>query len=200
MAGIVRTIKFEADLDQKFGAWIESIPGGEGLHRCIQCGTCSATCPLSIFMDYTPRRLINMARAGFRKEVLGSMTPWLCASCYSCTVDCPQLIKVTDIMYALKRQALLEGVTPRGLPVSVLAREFYRMVRYLGRTTESYLVVVLFLKTSLLKLIGMGPLGLKLFLTGRMCLLPESVRNRGQVRAILDNVRKADAPRKVPTP
>ena len=77
---IERTIKYEAELDHQFAVDIAGKPGGEQLYSCIQCGTCSATCPLSIYMDYTPRRIVAMTRAGFKEEVLNSFTIWLCSS------------------------------------------------------------------------------------------------------------------------
>ena len=53
-----------------------------------------------------------MVRAGMKREVLESLTPWVCASCYQCTVSCPAGIAITEIMYALKRLAGREGITP----------------------------------------------------------------------------------------
>ena len=104
-----RLIKYESELDQGFGAEIAHLAHGEKFYTCIQCGTCSATCPVSHFMDFTPRRIIAMVRAGFKEEVLRSFTIWLCSSCYSCTADCPREIKITDVMYALKQLAIKEG-------------------------------------------------------------------------------------------
>ncbi len=37
---------------------------GNPLTTCIQCGTCSGTCPLSLYMDFTPRRIIALVRTG----------------------------------------------------------------------------------------------------------------------------------------
>ncbi len=89
-----RLIKYEGELDQGFAAEIARLAHGEKFYTCIQCGTCSATCPVSHFMDFTPPRIIAMVRAGFREEVLRSFTIWLCASCYSCTVDCPAKLRL----------------------------------------------------------------------------------------------------------
>ena len=86
--GVVRRIKYEHELDHNFGEEIASHAYGERLMSCIQCGTCSATCPVSHYMDYTPRKVIAMTREGFKEEVLNSLTIWLCASCYSCMVQC----------------------------------------------------------------------------------------------------------------
>ena len=81
-----REIKYESELDKDFAHWITSLPAGEKMKECIQCGTCSGSCPVSVYMDYTPREIIAMARMGFKEEVLKSYTIWLCASCYACTV------------------------------------------------------------------------------------------------------------------
>lgn len=63
-------------------------------------------------MDVTPRRLMAMTNAGFKKGVLSSFTIWLCASCYSCSMNCPKEIIMTDVMYTLKRQAIEERIQP----------------------------------------------------------------------------------------
>jgi len=49
-----------------------SIPGGEGVLWCAQCGLCSASCPNVAQMDYSPRKIIALIRAGKRNEVLSS--------------------------------------------------------------------------------------------------------------------------------
>ena len=179
-------IKYEAERDQDFAQWATQETGGENLRHCIQCGICSATCPLALYMDYTPRRLINLAREGFKKEVLSSFTIWLCSSCYSCRVECPKKIQVTDIMYLLKRRAIQDGVYPRRFPIPVLAREFGRMVFMFGRVNETLLVIDLFLRTNWFKFLSMTGLGLNLMRTGRMSFLPEHIKRRGELRKVLD--------------
>lgn len=115
MEAIQRTVKYEADLSPQFSEEIRHLPGGETLWQCIQCGLCSASCPLSIYMDYTPRRIMAMTREGFKEEVLQSKTIWLCASCYACTVFCPQQVEITHIMYHLKQMAIREKRYPLSL-------------------------------------------------------------------------------------
>ncbi|MFA6002990.1 MAG: 4Fe-4S dicluster domain-containing protein [Elusimicrobiota bacterium] len=178
-------IKYESERDQDFARWITSQTGGENLRHCIQCGVCSATCPLSLYMDYTPRRLINLAREGFKKEVLSSFTIWLCASCYACRVECPKKIQVTDIMYLLKRRAIEEGVYPRRFPIPILAKEFGRMIFTWGRVNETLLVIDLFLRTNWFKFLSMTGLGINLLRTGRMSFLPDTIHRRTELRKIL---------------
>lgn len=186
---VKQMIKYEADLDKEFAQWTSNLVGGEKLRQCLQCGLCSATCPMSLYMDYTPRRLMHLAREGFKDEVLKSFTIWLCASCYACSVECPKQIKLTDVMYAFKRRAIQEGIYPNhrfGVPV--LAREFYNMVRSRGRTTETWLVVLLFLKTNPLRFLGMVRLGIGMLRTGRFSFLPESIKRRKELQTMLDAV------------
>ena len=180
--------RYAEDVNQAFPVEIMAKPGGEALRDCIQCGTCSGTCPMSVYMDLTPRRVIALTRAGLERDVLQSATPWLCASCYECQVRCPREIKVTDIMYALKRRAIEKGKYPKKFPIPVLARAFYNMVASRGRNSESWLVVELMLRTNPLGLLKMAPLGLKLMKAGRMVFTLERIEKVEQLKKVLDAV------------
>jgi heterodisulfide reductase subunit C len=188
MMRIKRTIKYEGDRVRGFGKEIQSVPGCERLQSCIQCGTCSGTCPLSIYMDFSPRQVVALVRADFKHEVLRSQTIWLCASCYACTTECPRQIRITDIMYALKQRAIQEGIYPRHFPIPVLAKEFYKMVRRRGRITEMVLVIRLFFKTDWIGALGMWRLGLGVFRTGRFEIRPEHIERRAELAAMLASV------------
>jgi len=95
------------ELDFEFGE--EITPHLEELRTCIQCGTCSASCPTAYAMDYTPRQLWRLMLLGLEEEVLNSRTFWLCTTCACCTVRCPRGILLTDTMLALKSYALKRG-------------------------------------------------------------------------------------------
>jgi quinone-modifying oxidoreductase, subunit QmoC len=194
MKQIVRRIKFESELDLDFGERVAEKAYGQKLLSCIQCGTCSATCPLAHYMDYTPRKIIAMTREGFKGEVLNSLTIWLCASCYSCYVQCPRQIHITDVMYALKREAIQMGFHPKRLPIPILAQEFYKRVLKDGRNTESWLLISLYLRTNPFKMFKEAILGLKLFLRGRLTIGNEHVKRRDQIHAILEREEGGQQP------
>ncbi|MDD3732657.1 MAG: 4Fe-4S dicluster domain-containing protein [candidate division Zixibacteria bacterium] len=185
-----RKIRYESELDPDFASEIASIPGGDKLYSCIQCGTCSGMCPLSPYMDYTPRQIIAMIRAGFKGEVLSSYTTWLCASCYSCTVECPKEIKLTDIMYAAKRLAIRGKVYPKRFPTPVLAGEFFKAVEKYGRSSESWVLVNLFMKTNPLKVFKQMGLGLRLWSQGRLSPKREAIKRRDELKSILKVLEK----------
>jgi quinone-modifying oxidoreductase subunit QmoC len=183
-----RRVRRQSQLDATFADELLGIPGADKLRECIQCGTCTAVCPLSAYMDHTPRRLIAMTRAGMKDDVLGSRSIWVCASCYACTVECPKQIPITDVMHALKRMAIREGKHPKRFPTAVLAREFTGLVDKWGRNTESRLAMKLYLRTRPSRLLWEAPLGGRLMRRGRMGLGRDSIRQRAQLRTILRSV------------
>ncbi len=179
-------IKLEENLDKNFGKKIAEMAHGEKLFGCIQCGNCSAACPMSIYMDYTPRKIIAMVRAGFRQEVLSNRTIWLCASCYQCTVECPKGIKITDVMYALKREAIENKIYPKNFPVPILAKAFFSEVKRAGRISEASLLINYYLRYNIFKMLGYSSLGMKLFFKGRLSLFEKGMKNKKNLHALLN--------------
>ncbi len=180
----------QMELDPVFAERMTRKAWGENLRRCIQCGTCTGTCPLSEYMDYGPRKIIAMVRAGNKKDVLKCKTIWLCASCYECAVECPKEIKITDVMYALKQQALLEGKSPKKLPVPVLDREFFNIVKKRGRNHEMWLIAITILKTNWLIGLGLATMGIKLMAQGRLPIFDKAIEvgtgKKGDLKKIMD--------------
>ena len=160
---------------------IYAIPGGEKVKECIQCGTCSASCPTSYAMDYTPREVIAALRAGMLDRVLKSNTIWLCASCYSCTVRCPSGIKLTDMMYELKRLAIDFGLTQENAKAPIVAKLFVDMVNKNGRTAEIPLVSKFMLKTDPIGAVKMLPRAVKMFRLGRMTFTPHKIKGTAEL-------------------
>jgi quinone-modifying oxidoreductase subunit QmoC len=145
---------------------------------------------LSHHMDYTPRQIVAMIRAGFKSEVLTSYTMWLCASCYACTVECPKEIKITDVMYAAKRMAIREGIYPKRFPIPVLASEFFKSVEHSGRNSEAWLLMRLYMRTNPFAAFKQAGLGLRLWLRGRLGLKREAIERKDELRMILQTLEK----------
>lgn len=164
---------------------IEATPDGERLRTCLQCGTCSGSCPNGPDMDYTPRALFNMISAGMKEAVLSANTMWYCVSCYYCTVRCPQQIPITDIMYTLKQMAIREEYA-RDTDAPALARTFTNLVRKYGRSFEFGLASRFYLTQKPTKLLSMGSLGFSMLRSGRMSLKPKKIRQVRQLRAIIE--------------
>lgn len=86
-----------------------TVPGGEGVRLCLQCGACGGACPAADAMQHTPRELIALVQSGARVEALSSNAMRFCVSCYLCNETCPQGARPADIMLALEHLAARHG-------------------------------------------------------------------------------------------
>src|SRR5271157_6113154 len=79
----------------------------ENFRACIQCGVCSASCPMGGVMEYPPRKAVRMLLEGRFDEVVASNTPWLCVSCHTCSTRCPSQLKISDGLFPALRAAVI---------------------------------------------------------------------------------------------
>ncbi len=196
MSVVERQIRFESDRDLEFADEIRRMPGCELIDRCIQCATCSGVCPVSTYMELTPRRVIELTRRGFKKDVLNANTIWLCTSCYECQVECPKEIGITDVMYALKSKAIEAGIEPKHIGPPVLFKQYFGMVKRTGRMSETPLAVMTFLKSNPLAFWGMKSLGIRLLRTGRFSVKFERMPKPSAVQEVLSNASPIDGRRR----
>ena len=82
-------------------------PEGKEILTCLQCGMCSGTCPYGDVMDYPPRRMIAMMRAGMLEKVFTSDSLLSCVACYACMAKCPRGIRLTEILLPLMKEQTL---------------------------------------------------------------------------------------------
>ena len=115
----------------------------EKVNACIQCGTCSASCPNAFAMDFTPRHLWRLLQAGEIEAVLTSRSFSLCSTCYYCTLRCPRGLPLTDIMSALKQVSArqLPMLDPSGV---LFYQKFLESVRRHGRVREMEFMTLYF--------------------------------------------------------
>ncbi len=94
--------------DQDLVAVVEEL-SGQNLYACFQCGKCSASCPFTDEMDELPNQVIRRVQIG-DKRILSSRSPWVCASCLSCEVECPKGNDIPAIMEAIREINLRRNV------------------------------------------------------------------------------------------
>ena len=75
---------------------------GEDISICMQCGTCSAVCPMIDSMGMTTRHGMLMLNFGRAQEVVDACIGEVCASCHACMVRCPRGIDVTKVFEAVR--------------------------------------------------------------------------------------------------
>jgi heterodisulfide reductase subunit C len=189
----------EAELRQIFLEQVKLIPAGEKIKRCIQCGTCTGSCPVSYAMDISPRELIALFRAGEMEKVMKSRTIWICASCYACTTRCPVGIKITDMIYALKRTAMEKKYKSEAPQVQTLANLFVNNLMSYGRLHEATLLRKYYMKTGITKFFGLIPLAMKMLKTKRLAPFPTKIKDHAGLSRIIKKAQEIEM-RNAPEP
>jgi heterodisulfide reductase subunit C len=105
------------------------------IQACMQCGTCTGSCPNAFAMDLTPRHMWRLAQLGQKDAIFKSKTFFLCSACYSCTLRCPRGLPLTETIDALKRIAAAED-TDIYKSSTRFYGSFMNTVRRYGRVRE----------------------------------------------------------------
>ena len=166
-------------------------PVQEMVRACIQCGTCTGSCPNEFAMDYTPRHLWRMVLMDQTAEIFQSKTFALCSACYCCTLRCPRGLPLTEAMEALKQIAARHNL-PRYKHSVQFYKSFIQSVRQHGRVNETEFMTMYFaaLKNPLVPL-RFAPMGIKLMLKGKVSMLPP-IRRRRPLESIVRKVAELE--------
>lgn len=101
-------------------------------------------------MDYGPRKLFMMIRAGMKEAVLTSNTIWNCVSCYNCVVRCPRQVPVTYILHDLAALAVKEGYAEAKTADNArFAKAFWWSAQKWGRTDERLVTMKYYFSTGI---------------------------------------------------
>ncbi|MCL4459894.1 MAG: 4Fe-4S dicluster domain-containing protein [Chloroflexi bacterium] len=186
----LQTFELEREmLDHHFAETVT--PDREKLLTCIQCGTCTASCPTAYAMDYTPRQLWRLIQVGMREAVLNSTTFWLCTSCYSCTIRCPRGIALTETMSSLKRLAMAEGIRGRER-IARFYKAFVETIRRHGRMHEVEFIAIYLGRKDPFSLLERAPLGLALWRKGKLSLIPIEMKRKNDLAILFRKVAELE--------
>ena len=166
-------------------------PHAKKILRCIQCGACSGSCPMTDQMDHAPRELFALIRDGEMDDALRSNTIWYCVSCYHCVVRCPQEIPVIDLIYSLKQMADRQGLAPVHHKMPDLYHAFSHVVEQYGRITET-MVMANYGMRHLLDAVTNIPLAVRLMKRGRIHLLPPKLIQRERIARMLSDAEQEE--------
>ena len=146
---------------------------------CIQCGTCTGSCPNAFAMDLTPRQLWYNVLMGEKETIFHSKTFSLCSVCYCCTLRCPRGLPLTETMSALKQIAAKENLAPYKKSIQFY-KSFMESVRRHGRVREIEFMTLYFISMkNPFMLLQFAPLGMKLMGKGKVSFEFPSKGNGG---------------------
>jgi len=159
---------------------------GPEAQTCIQCGTCSASCPTAHLMNPSIRRLVKLCLEGKKEEALRNETIWLCTSCQLCSVRCPRGIRPKAVVMALKELAEREKIKGKDQAYEEL---FQKQIKDWGRIAEIPLsgeFLLVFPQNALQSL----EMGLELAPKGKINLRVEKIKGREEVKRIMEELCK----------
>ena len=128
---------------------IAALPGGENVHRCWQCGSCTNSCTVNaINPEFNPRHWIYLIRIGMESEILRDKDIiWQCVSCNKCTYACPRDVVPEGVMKALSHWLELKGHVKKS-PSMVFDEVFSEQVFQRGKIEEGRVMQRFFKRTG----------------------------------------------------
>jgi len=169
---------------------------GETIFSCYQCYKCSAGCPVAFAMDLLPHQVIRSVLLLQKEKVLSSRTIWICASCETCTTRCPNEIDIAKVMDVLRQIQIESGTEAKEPKIPIFHKSFLNTIKRYGRIHELSLLANFLRKSG-----GIGDnfktgewkndvrLGMKMFLRGKLKLLPSSVKGKEELGKLFDQAK-----------
>lgn len=125
------------DYNENMQDEIAALPGGEYIHRCWQCGSCTNSCTVNgVNPDFNPRYWIYLIRMGFESELIRDKDIiWQCVSCNKCTYACPRDVVPEGVMKATSHWLMMKGHTETS-PSHIFDEEFTSQVISRGKIED----------------------------------------------------------------
>jgi heterodisulfide reductase subunit C2 len=152
------------------------------IQLCYHCHKCTAGCPVAGQMDFGPDRILRMVQLGEKDRLLRSEDIWVCVGCETCGARCPNEINAARVLGALRELAFVENAAIAEPSAVKFHRIFLGLVQRTGRMHEVSLLALHKLWT--LNLFADLPAGARLFLMGKVPLMPSLIKGHAEINRI----------------
>ncbi len=152
------------------------------INQCYQCGKCSAGCPVAPEMDLLPHQMVRLAVLGDVERIVASRSIWICLTCHTCGARCPNGIDVPALLDPIRHRVVRDNIVTAEQQVPEFHKAFLKTVRMFGRVHELSLIGMY--KTKTKTFFDDMKLGWEMFKKGKIHILPDRSRRRGEVKAI----------------
>lgn len=171
----------KSKIDFAFVNEISALEDGKDILKCIQCGTCTASCAVSRQVKgFSPRKIIAKALLGLKDEVLSSDEIWSCARCQYCVANCRKDIRPGDIITAIRTIAIREG--HKETPGARHTLAFLSDLKNKGKLDEAFLPM----KTLRLGMIKLLPYAIRMIAKGKVPMpLMKSIKGLDEVKELI---------------
>ncbi len=100
-----------SEINPSFETQVARHAGCSTLAQCYGCGSCSSVCPVEkVVPEFDPRKIVHMVKLGLEEQLLSSDIIWACSQCQSCVPVCPQEVKCSDVIKALRDESVKRGL------------------------------------------------------------------------------------------
>jgi heterodisulfide reductase subunit C len=139
-------------------------------------------------MDLQPNQVLRLIQINDQDTLLRCSTVWICASCQTCSVRCPENIDIAKIMDSLRKLAL-EAKVPVGEAKVVKFDEiFLDSIRKRGRVHE--LELVMKYNMALLQPFKDAHLGPVMLARRKLGILGHRIKEVGKIKEIFKNSKR----------
>jgi len=138
-----------SDYNEALQDEIAALPGGEYIHRCWQCGSCTNSCTVNaINPDFNPRHWIYLVRMGFESELVRDRDIiWQCVSCHKCTSACPRDVIPEGAVKAIGHWLEHQGYVPKR-PSTIFDEVFSEQVIKTGKIEDGRVLLGFLMRTQ----------------------------------------------------
>ncbi len=89
---------------------LEQIIHSTGVLRCLECGKCTAICPVARYDGgFSPRVTVGRAVIQQEEELLHDDRLWTCLNCMQCSQVCPANVDYSNLTMAIRAEARRHG-------------------------------------------------------------------------------------------
>jgi heterodisulfide reductase subunit C len=169
-------------IDRSFAREVEE-RSRQNIKLCFQCLKCFVGCPVAAHMEFKPNSVIRMIQYGLREKVLKSHAIWLCVSCMTCGVRCPNEIDMGAVFDTLRGMSVEAGYSYESeRNVVMLHEEFIRSVKMWGRLHEASFFMTYMGRSFDFSNVASAP---ALLSRGKLRLLPTQIEGIEEVRGLI---------------
>jgi heterodisulfide reductase subunit C len=166
---------------------------GANVLECYQCGKCVSTCPVSGYMDFPPREIMQMIKLGLKEECYMANSMWFCLTCSACSGRCPREIDIPAVMEAIRHLAIEENYRSENKKVKDIRKFhdiFLDMIKRYGRNYELRMMAEFNIRTrNLFKDMHLAP---KALLKGKIPIGHESTKGGKAIRKMYKLAEKLE--------
>jgi len=167
---------------------------GSNVLNCYQCGKCVSTCPVSGYMEITPRQVMQYIKLAEDEKLFAANSTWYCLTCSSCSARCPREIEIPRVMEAVRHLAIEANILPDSSKIKSIKKFhdiFISMIKRYGKMFELRLMAEFNLRTGqFFKDIALAP---KAIGKGKLKFKSEKIKNLKGLKRLFEMNQKLES-------